>query len=247
MAEGKNRIFVYRDWLPTFEALSDDEAGKLIKHFFRYINDLNPEAPDRLTHLLFEPIKQTLKRDLRKYEATCLRNKDNGQKGGRPKQNPDKPSGLFKNPKKPDRDRDRDRDKDINKEKSIKSMANKSPDFIDDILKSFVEIHGNYKIVNRGKERAAAGKLLQIYKEKYPNATTSETLAGLKVYFEQCVNINDAWLKTNMSLPIIIDKFNQINTIIRNGGIKKNSGATEAELIQLIASKHGVDSPERKY
>ena len=77
MAENKNRIIVYRDWINNFEALEDDEAGRLIKHFFRYINDLNPDTPDRLTGLLFEPIKQALKRDLRKYEAICLKNRDN--------------------------------------------------------------------------------------------------------------------------------------------------------------------------
>lgn len=77
MAENKNKILVYRDWISTFESLSNDEAGKLIKHFFRYINDLSPEAPDRLTMLLFEPIKQTLKRDLKAYQETCEKNKDN--------------------------------------------------------------------------------------------------------------------------------------------------------------------------
>jgi hypothetical protein len=77
MAENKNKIIVYRDWINTFDSLTDDEAGKLIKHFFRYINDLNPEPPDRIIKLLFEPIKQTLKRDLKRYESTCLKNKNN--------------------------------------------------------------------------------------------------------------------------------------------------------------------------
>lgn len=77
MAEGKKKIVVYRDWINTFEELTDEEAGKLIKHFFRYINDLNPEPPDRVTKLLFEPIKQTLKRDLANYLETCKKNKDN--------------------------------------------------------------------------------------------------------------------------------------------------------------------------
>jgi hypothetical protein len=77
MADGKNKIIIYRDWLTTFEALQDEEAGKLVKHLFRYVNDLNPEPPDRLTALLFEPIKQALKRDLKRYEEICSKNKDN--------------------------------------------------------------------------------------------------------------------------------------------------------------------------
>ena len=68
MAENKKRVVVYADWIDKFEELEDDEAGRLIKHFFRYINDLNPEAPDRITKLTFIDIKNTLKRDLDKWE-----------------------------------------------------------------------------------------------------------------------------------------------------------------------------------
>jgi hypothetical protein len=68
MATGKKNILVYADWIDKFEELTDDEAGKLIKHFFRYVNDLNPEYPDRTTKLMFMDIKATLKRDLGKWE-----------------------------------------------------------------------------------------------------------------------------------------------------------------------------------
>ena len=77
MAEDKKSILVYADWINIFEELEDAEAGKLIKHFFRYVNDKNPESPDRLTKLLFEPIKQTLKRDLVKYENKREINRQN--------------------------------------------------------------------------------------------------------------------------------------------------------------------------
>jgi len=68
MAENKKSILVYADWIDKFEELEDDEAGRLIKHFFRYVNDLNPEYPDRTTKLMFIDIKNTLKRDLDKWE-----------------------------------------------------------------------------------------------------------------------------------------------------------------------------------
>ena len=70
MADNKKSIVVYADWIEKFEELTDDEAGRLIKHFFRYVNDLNPEAPDRITKLSFISIKQALKRDLDKWERT---------------------------------------------------------------------------------------------------------------------------------------------------------------------------------
>jgi len=32
MAEDKKKFLAYCDWIETFEALTDEEAGKLIKH-----------------------------------------------------------------------------------------------------------------------------------------------------------------------------------------------------------------------
>jgi len=84
MADEKKTIVVYSDWASIFEQLEDDEAGKLIKHFFKYINDENPEMEDRLLKMAFEPIKMQLKRDLTKWEQTKQRRAEAGKKGGRP-------------------------------------------------------------------------------------------------------------------------------------------------------------------
>lgn len=70
MAENKNKVIVYKDWGKIFSKLEDEEAGRLIKHFFSYVNDENPTPPDRVTDLVFEPIKQTLKRDLQKWNKS---------------------------------------------------------------------------------------------------------------------------------------------------------------------------------
>lgn len=69
MAEGKNKIIFYRDWVDQFRDLTDEEAGRLIKHIMSYVNDENPTPPDRLTELLFKPFKAQLKRDLEKWES----------------------------------------------------------------------------------------------------------------------------------------------------------------------------------
>jgi len=79
MAENKKGVLLYADLIYTFEELTDDEAGKLIKHLFRYVNDQNPEPPDKLTKLLFQPIKLQLKRDLEKWEATKGKRSDAGK------------------------------------------------------------------------------------------------------------------------------------------------------------------------
>jgi hypothetical protein len=85
MAENKKSFVAYCDWEETFEELSDEEAGKLVKHLFKYVNDKNPETSDKLTKMCFIPIKQSLKRDLKKYETYIEKQSVNGKKGGRPK------------------------------------------------------------------------------------------------------------------------------------------------------------------
>jgi hypothetical protein len=122
MAENKKSFLLYTDVHHTVKKLTDEQAGILFKHILSYVNDENPVLSDFILEIAFEPIKQSLKRDLKRYESICLRNKENGQKGGRPKQKPKKPSGLNGNPKNPvgaDSDSDSDNGIGIDKERYI--------------------------------------------------------------------------------------------------------------------------------
>ncbi len=86
MAENKNSFVLYSDQKELFEKLPDAEAGKLIKHIFKYVSDENPEIKENLLlEIAFESIKQSLKRDLKKYEAFRTKQSENGKLGGRPK------------------------------------------------------------------------------------------------------------------------------------------------------------------
>ena len=100
MAENKNSFILYTDQRVFFEKLSDEDAGKLIKHIFSYVNDENPTPDNLIIDLSFEPIKQTLKRDLKKWEKYIEKQKENGSKGGRPSK-PKKPNPFLENPPKP--------------------------------------------------------------------------------------------------------------------------------------------------
>lgn len=104
MAENKKSFIAYCDWIELFEELSNEEAGKLVKHLFRYVNDLNPESPDKITKMCFIPIQQTLKRDLKKYEKRADISRENGSKGGRPKKpnETQETQQVFLEPRKPD-------------------------------------------------------------------------------------------------------------------------------------------------
>lgn len=100
MAEGKKSFVAYCDWGASFDELSNEEAGKLVKHLFDYVRDKNPEKSDKLTKMMFIPIRQTLKRDLIKYGNYIDKQRENGAKGGRPKK-PKEPKPLLKNPTEP--------------------------------------------------------------------------------------------------------------------------------------------------
>lgn len=69
MAKDKKSFLLYVDTIHTVNKLTDEQAGQLFKHVLAYVNDLNPEVPNTIIDLVFEPIKQSLKRDLVKYEG----------------------------------------------------------------------------------------------------------------------------------------------------------------------------------
>jgi len=99
MAKNKPGFVLYNDQREQFDALTDEEAGKLIKHTFAYVNDENPVTDDPMVRISFIPIKNQLKRDLKKYEATAERSRNNGSKGGRPRiENPAGSNDNLENP-----------------------------------------------------------------------------------------------------------------------------------------------------
>ena len=69
MATDKKSFILYCDLIHTVNKLPDETAGKLLKHILSYVNDLNPETDDLLVEVAFEPIKQAMKRDLKKWET----------------------------------------------------------------------------------------------------------------------------------------------------------------------------------
>ena len=79
MAKDKKSVLLYCDIIHTVEELDDVDAGLLFKHYLRYINDQNPEPPSKLIKIVFEPIKQNLKRDLKKWEEKSVKNSESAR------------------------------------------------------------------------------------------------------------------------------------------------------------------------
>lgn len=115
MAENKKSFLLYCDLIHTVQKLNDEQAGKLFKHVLEYVNDLNPATEDIITDLCFEPIKQNLKRDLRKYESTCEKRSEAGKKGMQKRWGKDNKDNKCYKPitNITDKDIDIDKEKDI--------------------------------------------------------------------------------------------------------------------------------------
>jgi hypothetical protein len=112
MAENKKGFVLYADQKLIFDDLTNDEAGKLIKHIFSYVNDENPILNDRFLDMAFKPIKLQLKRDLVKYQTV----KDKNSANARKRWDAVASSGMPNDTKNADKDNDidKDNDKDIN-------------------------------------------------------------------------------------------------------------------------------------
>ena len=184
MANGKKSFIAYCEWIETFEDLSNEDAGKLIKHLFQYVNDLNPITDDRLVRACFIPIKQTLKRDLKKYDVYISKQKENGKKGGRPKKT-QKTQPFLEKPKKTDsvivndsvseiidksityekkdflKDWNELRLKHLNKPSFLNSLQRDSEENFKDLIKNYTREHFKFALVGLFKQK------------KLPNGNTS--------------------------------------------------------------------------
>ena len=81
MAKDKKSFILYSDIIHTVEKLTDSDAGQLLKHLLRYVNDQNPTTDNTLVEIAFEPIKQQLKRDLVKFEDVKVKRSEAGKAG----------------------------------------------------------------------------------------------------------------------------------------------------------------------
>jgi (p)ppGpp synthase/HD superfamily hydrolase len=81
MAKDKKSFILYSDIIHTVEKLTDSDAGQLLKHLLRYVNDQNPITDNTLVEIAFEPIKQQLKRDLVKFEDVKVKRSEAGKAG----------------------------------------------------------------------------------------------------------------------------------------------------------------------
>lgn len=97
----KNSFVVYHSYRDTLKTLTDEQVGRLFRAILDYeIDCIEPQFIDGMVQMAFNFIKNDLDANRKKYDNVCERNRQNGQKGGRPRN----PLGYLEtqnNPKKP--------------------------------------------------------------------------------------------------------------------------------------------------
>ena len=95
--------------------MPDDMAGRFIKLLSIIMRGEEPVVDDFSLKMALHPFIAQLKRDSEKYSKICERNRKNGEKGGRPRNNPENPNGLYENPENPNQPKKADNDNDNDK------------------------------------------------------------------------------------------------------------------------------------
>lgn len=214
MAENKKSFLLYTDVHFTVKKLTDEQAGILFKHILSYVNDENPTMDNLLLEIAFEPIKQSLKRDLKRYETICKRNHDNGLKGGRPKKKPKKPSRLIDNPKNPDEPKKADSDSDNDIDSDIEEIREIDKTWLR--WKDYKKAEFSFKYKSDISEQAAKTELI--------NLSDDNAEIAIKIIEQSIANGWKGFFKLKA-----------------NGTDKKTGGATNEQLANLIASKYASD------
>lgn len=82
----KDNFLLKKSQQQVFDALSDEEAGKLIKGIFRYLES-GDSGLTGMMNAIFIPIKNDIDKNEETYQRRCEINRQNGSFGGAPKGN----------------------------------------------------------------------------------------------------------------------------------------------------------------
>lgn len=199
----KNNFLLYKDFESTLDLLNDEQAGKLFKAIYSYVNGRNEPnfESDGMLVVAFNIIKTQLERDLIKYKKRATASKENGKKGGRPPKKaletntnqtkPNKPTRLLNNqtePRKGDSDSVSVRDSvsDSEREKKYNSLTLKhfDDDELNDLFIDFLKMRKKLKAVNSERAvRALLNKLSPLTKQEKIESINNSIMNSWKGLF----------------------------------------------------------------
>lgn len=181
-------MVIPRSLLTATNRLSMTEKGEVLDAIMRYGFDGEEYSGDSVVvAMIFDLTKPYIDENNKRYDAVVERNRNNGKKGGRPKstKNPEKPSGLFweprktqKNPDEPRRTQtnlDTDTDTDTDTGSIISSRTN--------VLEDAEIVTENISIAGKNKKSA---------REKIETAQEVTWRDSFDVYLQSC---REAWCR----------------------------------------------------
>jgi len=145
----KKSFVVYQDQGEFFHELSDEDAGKLIKHIFLYEDGNAPELSGSLK-FAFIGIRQSLDRNRKKHENVSKVRSEAGVKGAKAKHSKDgncqndgsKADNSYENDSDSDSDSENDSD---NENDSESRYSPEARDIADKLLESILSWKPDYK------------------------------------------------------------------------------------------------------
>ena len=121
------------------------------------------------------------------------------------------------------------------------NLNKNSKDYLSELENAFKEEYRKsrgfeYDTATVGKDKKALGTLAKKYKDKYPEQDTKQALQGLQSFFAKCMNIEDKFIRENMSPMFIVSQMHKINSILNSKG-----GANNGTTIKLMSEEEQRD------
>lgn len=87
MAEDKKSFILYADYIGVVRKLPIEKAGELFLTILEYVNDEDPVVEDLLLEVVFEPIKNQLRRDLKRWDSIREKRSEAGKASAEARKN----------------------------------------------------------------------------------------------------------------------------------------------------------------
>ncbi len=190
-------------------------------------NIYQPEEDDQTTNKRQTRDKQTTNKRQTNDKQTTTDNKNNKNN-----KNNNKENNMPKN--------------EFSEDKGQNSLNKNSKNYLsilEDLFKEeYLKSRGfEYKTATKLKDKKAFGKIAQYYKENNPTHNTEQAINGMQSFFADCMNIEDKFIRENISPMFIVSQITKINTII-----KSSNNSTELDDYAIIENYFFKNNSENK-
>lgn len=128
LTQNKNSFLMYLDHITVIDALSNEDAGMLIKALYHYASgNGNPKDLSPVANVVFLMMQSQMKLDLKKWRETCVKNKQNIKKRWNKKN-----TNVYKRIPSDTKNTDNEYEKDNDTDNEYENVFNKT---IDDFKK----------------------------------------------------------------------------------------------------------------